>query len=161
MKEQEMIIQELNRLVQVCRDGFDGFRKAALEVENEDYQALFRTTAGQRANFVVRLQDEVRKRGSRPPARGSLTGMLHRAWMNFRHQINPHQDRIVLMECRRGEEHALKAYEDVFENKRLADLQPVLESQFVSMIEMRNLLRESTIGRNDKDNLPSLFHLET
>jgi len=66
---------------------------------------------------------------------------------------------VILMECRRGEEHSLGVYQDVFENNWLAEIRPQLEKQFVTMIEMRDLLTKSTDDIGKPDTTGSLLHL--
>jgi uncharacterized protein (TIGR02284 family) len=60
--------------------------------------------------------------------------------MNLRHTINQKNDEVVLDECIRGEESALKAYQDVFEAKLLPEMEEMLRAQFMNIIETRNKL---------------------
>jgi uncharacterized protein (TIGR02284 family) len=150
---------KLNELIQVCKDASQGFRLASGEVENKTYREFFRTQALERNEFVRNLQNAALKLGLVPTADGTLMGSCHRAWMNFRHFLNPHQDQIPLLECRRGEEHALKVYEDVIENHLLPQVEPALEEQFVAMIETRDLLRNGIAGTNDRSISGSVLHL--
>ena len=134
----------LTELIDVCKDGRRGFWQAAVQLDNKYFREWFRKEAFQRNAFELDLKETALKLGVSPPKRESFGGKLHRSWMNFRHQLNPHQDKVVLLECQRGEEHALKVYQDVFENNLLPEIQPILEKQFVTMIEMRDRLRTIT-----------------
>jgi uncharacterized protein (TIGR02284 family) len=60
--------------------------------------------------------------------------------MNLRHVINQRNDAVVLSECMRGEESALKAYQDVFEAKALPEMEEMLRAQFMNIIETRDKL---------------------
>ncbi len=137
-------VEKLNELIQVCKDGRRGFWQAASEVDNKSSVELLKKEALQRNAFAYDLQDAALKLGLRPAADGSMMGKLHRAWMSLRHQVNPHHDAVVLLECKRGEEHALTVYQDVFENHLLPEMEPILEQQFVTMIEMRDELGAMT-----------------
>ena len=150
---------KVNELIQVCKDASRGFRLAAAEVDNKSYREFFRMKAVERGDFVRNLQNAALKLGLVPKADGSVLGSVHRAWMNFRHSINPHQDQVPLLECRRGEEHALKVYEEILENHLLQQMQPALEEQFVAMIETRDMLRNGIAGTKEEDISGSVLHL--
>jgi len=97
--------------------------------------------------FLATLEDAGRELGLKPTRDGSLSGKLHRIWMKLRHRLNPHEDTVVLLECRRGEEHALKVYQDIFKDDVLPELQPAFKEQFVSVAETRDTLKDNTEGR--------------
>ncbi len=138
MENDRRRIEKLNELIEVCKDGRSGFWQAASELESKSQRELLRESGFQRNAFAIELRDTALKLGLKPAAQGTFLGKLHRAWMRFRHHLNPHSDTVVLLECKRGEEHAVNVYHDVFENSLLPEIQPILEEQYVSMIEMRN-----------------------
>jgi uncharacterized protein (TIGR02284 family) len=142
MKKEQSKVQKLNDLIQMCKDSEHGLRQAAAEVHNKEHRTLLLDSARRRAEFASQLQEEVRKLGAKPEKYGSTAGTVHRGWMNVRYQMNLHHDQVVLEECLRGEEVALKMYEDIFEYKVLPELEPLLHDQFVHVIEMRDLLAE-------------------
>lgn len=147
MDARKEMIQKLSELIQACKDGYRGFWQAAGEVENQSYKQLFRAKAFQRMGFLATLEDAGLELGVKPTREGSLSGKLHRIWMNFRHNLNPHEDTVVLLECRRGEEHALKIYQDIVQDNVLPEIQPALKAQFVSVAETRDTLKDNTEGR--------------
>jgi uncharacterized protein (TIGR02284 family) len=143
MKKESEDQKMLNELIRVCRDANQGFGQAASEVKDPLFRRLFRETAMERFHFLYNLSDSALKSGLQPSKEGTLAGKLHRSWLNFRHLLNPRKDSVVLMECRRGEEHGLKVYQDAFEKNLLPEIHSKLEEQFVKMIEMRNFLRNT------------------
>ncbi len=142
-------IEKLSKLVQICKDGYRGLWQAAGEVENESHKQLLRARAFQRMAFLADLEEWVSDFGAEVKKDGTLSGKLHRGWMNLRHSLNPHEDKVVLLECQRGEEYALKVYQDIFDKKMLLELQPALEEQFVSLVETRDILRDETEGQTE------------
>jgi uncharacterized protein (TIGR02284 family) len=142
--QKQLAIQKLSELVQVSQDAEKGFQKAASETHDQREQALFRMTAQERAQFALQLQKEMRKMGGSPPYGGTALGMLHRGWMGIRYQLTFHSENSVKQECLRGEEKALGAYQDLFWDKLLPEIQPLLEEQYVRIIEMRDRLRDET-----------------
>jgi len=57
----------------------------------------------------------VRTLGGDPETESSLTGYLHRGWINLKSLLTGKDDQSVLSEVERGEEFALKAYNDACE----------------------------------------------
>jgi uncharacterized protein (TIGR02284 family) len=143
-------IEILNELIEICKDSRSGFWQAAFEVENKSHRELLRKEALERNAFAFDLQNNALKLGIKPTTDGTLMGAFHRAWMGLRHHLNPHHDEVVLLECKRGEEHALHVYEEVLEKNVLPEIQPVLEKQFVSMIESRDELGALTSTKGTK-----------
>lgn len=152
-------IEKLNELIEVCKDGRSGFWQAASEVESKSCMELLRKQAFQRNAFAFDLQDTALKLGVKPAKQGNFLGKLHRGWMSFRHHLNPHSDRVVLLECKRGDEHAVNVYHDVFENNLLPEVQPILEKQFVSLIEMRDDLGMMTAETKPAESPASMLRL--
>jgi uncharacterized protein (TIGR02284 family) len=152
-------IKKLNELIEICKDGRTGFWQAASEVERKGYRELLRKQAFQRNAFAFDLRDTALKLGIKPATQGTIIGKLHRAWMSLRHHLNPHSDKVVLLECKRGEEHAVNVYHDVFENNLLPEIQPMLERQFVSMIEMRDDLELMTAEIKPAESPASMLRL--
>jgi hypothetical protein len=73
----------LNVLIETCKDGELGFRTAADDTRNAEAQRMFLTLARERAELTAELQREVQRLGGTPAAAGSVSGSLHRGWMNL------------------------------------------------------------------------------
>jgi uncharacterized protein (TIGR02284 family) len=158
MKKESEDLKMLNELIGVCRDANQGFSQAASEVKNPLFRRLFREKAMERFHFLYNLCDSAAKSGLQPSKEGTFAGKLHRSWFNFRHLLNPREDSVVLKECKRGEEHGLSVYQDVFEKNLLPKMRPELEEQFVKMIEMRDFLR-NTEANHPYQSESSVLHL--
>jgi uncharacterized protein (TIGR02284 family) len=91
--------------------------------------------AFKRHEFAEALEKQAAKIEINPPDHATVQAGIHRFWMNVRHMINQRNDLIVLEECIRGEESALKAYQDVFEAKSLPEM---LRAQIMNTIETRD-----------------------
>lgn len=137
---QEQKVHALNRLIQICKAGEYGFRQAAGELATKEHRILANTAAFKRHEYATALENQVAKFGITPPDRATVQAGIHRFWMNVRHAINKRNDDTVLDECRRGEESALKAYQDVFEAKSLPEMEEMLRAQFMNIIETRDKL---------------------
>jgi uncharacterized protein (TIGR02284 family) len=137
---QKQRVEALNHLIQMCRAGEYGFRQAGDELLKKENRVFATSTAFKRHEFATALEDQVAKIGGTPQDHATVQAAIHRFWMNVRHVINQRNDEIVLSECMRGEEVALKAYQDVFEAKSLPEIEEMLRTQFMNIIETRDRL---------------------
>lgn len=116
MKYTEEIGEVLNRLLQNNLDAEKGFRNAADEVEDEEFQSLFKDLAQQKYDFAHELRGEVRNFGEPPTKGSSISSDVHRTWMKIRSGISSNAEKVVLAEAAKGEENALEEYEDIIRN---------------------------------------------
>jgi uncharacterized protein (TIGR02284 family) len=125
----EQAVKLLNSLIETCRDGEKGYAAAADAVKSFDLKKLLQCYAAQRALFATELQTEVQRLGGRPGEGGSLGGSLHRGWMNLKALVTGGSDCAVLAECARGDEAALKAYEEALKTDLPSEVREILQRQ--------------------------------
>ncbi len=107
------ILSTLESVIQVSRDGTEGFRQASEHAEAGELKIMFGKYAAERAVMVIELQALQREHGQADvDDSGTIAGGLHRAWINLRSIIGTKNDQAILEEAVRGEEAALKAYRD-------------------------------------------------
>ena len=124
------VIATLNDLVETSRDGEEGFRTCADAVKNAQLEEVFQQAASRCAQAVGELQAKVRALGGDPERRGSVSGSLHRAWVDVKSTITGMDEAAVLAECERGEEVARKAYEDALSKDLPGDVRSMVERQY-------------------------------
>ena len=120
-KEQEAmtndeVISLLNGLIEVCKDGQEGFKTAAEGIEESTMKTLFYEQSQQRAQFAGELQNEVLRLGGDPEKSGSVAGSLHRGWIDIKSAILGKDMEAILNECERGEDSAVKNYKEALDN---------------------------------------------
>ena len=102
----------LNRLIQTCKDGQEGFLTAAENVNDEEVRRLFSEFSLQRARFAGELQQISHELGDPSPEyASSVAGTFHRGWMNLKTAILGRDAHSILIECERGERAAVSEYE--------------------------------------------------
>jgi len=119
----------LNDLIQLCRDGENGYRDAAESVKDGFTQMLLKEFARRRSRFAAVLQGYVRAHGGTPQRKGSVAGSIHKSWMNFQCAIGKNDDRAIISECKRGEEFALRHYKQARSTDLPSDLLSILQMQ--------------------------------
>ncbi len=111
----------LNDLIEILKDGQQGFTEAARDIGNGDLKAVLSGFATQREQFATQLQVVARNFGEDAPAKsGSVTGAVHRGWINLKAAIASRNDHAILEECERGEDAAVAAYQESSRRGRVA-----------------------------------------
>ncbi len=109
-------INTLNDLIEVLRDGQHGYETAAKDVDASELAQLFNRYSAQRAEFVAELQARVLALGADVEKSGSLTGSMHRGWINIKSALSTNEPHAVLAEAERGEDAAVEAFQKALES---------------------------------------------
>jgi|SRR5215213_8809403 len=135
-------ISTLNNLIETCKDGQNGFQAAADGVKNNDLKTLFHTYSQQRGEFAGELASEVRRLGGDAEKTGSIAASLHRGWIDIKSAVTGEDENAVISECERGEDSAVRNYEDALRDEDLpADIRSIVERQFAQVREAHNRIR--------------------
>lgn len=118
------IISTLNRLIQTCKDGDEGFRVCAADISDPQLKTLFVSRAETCANAARELQEQVVALGGDPETSGTVSETLHRRWTDIKAALIGMDDEEILSECERGEDVAVNSYRNALRD----DLPPALRS---------------------------------
>ena len=110
MTDHENLIKTLNHLLDVCVEGRRGYEHAAEHIDEEDLKTLFTEFATERNEFAYELRHLIQELGSEPHEGHNPYATLHRSWVDIQTALSHDDTQIVLRECRRGEEVALRQY---------------------------------------------------
>jgi len=135
------VISCLNGLIQTCKDGEEGFREAAAGVERSDLKSLFADFSLQRAQFAGVLQELVRSLGGDPESEGSISGALHRGWIELKAALTSNDEQAILNECERGEDSAKKNYADAIEKNLPANVLDIVQQQSQAILAAHNRIK--------------------
>lgn len=126
----DRVVATLNDLIETCKDGEQGFKMAAENIDDQELVSLFHSYARQRAQFAVELSDQVLRLGGNPEERGSMGGALHRGWINIKSAVTSRNPSDILAECERGEDVAVSEYRDALSKDLPDDVRPFVERQY-------------------------------
>jgi uncharacterized protein (TIGR02284 family) len=140
--DKDDVIATLNDLIETSRDGEEGFRTCADGVKSSQLKQMFQQAASRCAQAVSQLQAQVRTLGGDPERRGSVSGSLHRAWVDIKSTITGMDEAAVLAECERGEDVARKAYEDALSKDLPADVRSMIERQYQGVRQHQDRVRQ-------------------
>lgn len=127
--QNDKAISVLNSLIETCKDGELGFKTAAEGLKSSSTKAKFLEYSRQRGEMVVELQSEVRRLGGDPEKSGSVSGSLHRGWLDIKSVITGKDDHAIIAEAERGEDVAKAAYETALKEALPATAQTVVQQQ--------------------------------
>jgi uncharacterized protein (TIGR02284 family) len=131
MKKQNDVI---DNLIEILKDGQEGFKQAAEGVSNPQLKSLFRDYSQQRSRFATALQSEARRQGETDPeTSSSATGALHRGWINLKSAITGGDEHAILAECERGEDSAVEQYKKALEDGLTPLAQELVSRQFAEV----------------------------
>ncbi|WP_338792606.1 PA2169 family four-helix-bundle protein [Bernardetia sp. MNP-M8] len=106
-------VDGLNELIEKNYDAEKGYKEAVTDVENHELKDFFTKSVQQRYEFGHELKAEIAKLGGTPEKGSSVTGTLHRIWINLKAMVTTHDVAAVINECERGEEAAIADYEKI------------------------------------------------
>ena len=107
----EKTISVLQNLVETNRDGQHGFRTAAEDAKDAELGRVFTQFSTQR----------------------SVTGSLHRGWIDLKSAISSNEPHAVLAEAERGEDAAVKAYREALEENLDPVTRGIVSRQYASV----------------------------
>lgn len=130
------IISTLNDLIKTSKDGEEGFKTCAEDASerNQQLKTMLATRQRECAAAVSELQQLVRARGGDPKVSSSISGTMHRAWVDVKSSITGKDDEAVLKECERGEDAAVKSYAEALKKDLPPDVRAVVERQYQGVL---------------------------
>ncbi|HEX8371407.1 MAG TPA: PA2169 family four-helix-bundle protein [Chthoniobacterales bacterium] len=123
----------LNDLIQICKDGQDGFRDASENVRHSDLKTLFSQYSLQRSKFAGDLQQHVINLGEDAEKSSSIASALHRGWIDLKSAFTKGSDHAILAECERGEDHAVAAYKDALDQDLPSNIRNEIQEQLAAV----------------------------
>jgi uncharacterized protein (TIGR02284 family) len=135
------VISTLNGLIEICKDGQEGFKEAAEGIQRSDLKTVFYEFSQQRAEFVGVLQELVRSLGGDPEKGGSISGAIHRGWIDIKSLVTGKDEGAILNECERGEDFAKEAYLNALNTDLPANIRDIVEQQSQAILAAHNRTR--------------------
>lgn len=128
--DKDDIISTLNDLIETCKDGEEGFRQCAEDLHDPQIRSTFNDRARGCAEAARELQEVVVEYGGDPQKGSSVSGSLHRRWVDVKSAVTGKDEVSVLNECERGEDVAVKSYRNALEKELPPDVRAIVERQY-------------------------------
>ena len=109
----------LNELIETTIDSADGYRQAAEDTTDTRFAQAFRDRATERQQAVTQLKGEVRRLGENPEDDGTILAGAHRTFMGLKEAVVGKDDKAIVQEVERGEDHIKAKYEKALKDDKL------------------------------------------
>jgi uncharacterized protein (TIGR02284 family) len=147
--ENDQTIVTINNLIQTLEDGELGFRTAAEGLTDPQTKALFGEFSRERGQMARALQAEVTRLGGEAETAGSVSGSIHRGWINIKSAVTGKSDASIIAEAERGEDIAKKAFADAIEAGLPPSVLAIVQQQAVRVRAVHDRVRamEQAVSR--------------
>lgn len=109
----------LNGLAMTTLDSMKGFEDAAEDVKSIAYAAMFTDFAQDRGQLAAILQAKVRELHGEPEESASVLEAAHRSIVNAKRALAGKNDKVIIAEVERGENHITAKFEEALMDKAL------------------------------------------
>ena len=124
------VVSVLNSMIETSRDGEQGFRTCAENAQSSQLKTFFLEGAQRCQQAVSELQQYVTQYGGSVETSGTVAGAVHRGWVNLKSALSMNDDKAMLEECERGEDHAVSVYRDALQKDLPPEIQSVVQKMF-------------------------------
>ena len=139
-------IRTLNSLIATVIDSIDGYAESAKDAGSSRFASMFNDRAAERRQVLTRLQAEVGRLGGNPEDDGTAAAAAHRGFVNLKSAVTGQDDKAVIDEVERGEDHIKHKFESALDD---GDLSP----------GVRDVIRECFISvKQGHDQMSALKH---
>lgn len=109
-------IKTYNNLINICADGKKGYEHAAENIDDPTMEMTFRRFAQERAEFMEQLQEQVAMLDAEAEDEGTISGSLHRSWMDIKAALTSGNEESIIKACISGDETAVSEYESALKD---------------------------------------------
>ena len=113
-------IHTLNSLIATTIDSVDGYQEAAKDSENSRFTPMFTSRARERRQVASDMQAEVTRLGGNPEDDGTILAGAHRAFVSLKSVVTGKDDKAIVNEVERGEDHIKAKFEDAMKDHELS-----------------------------------------
>ncbi len=135
MPNSQHIVEELQDLIEICRDGQEGYRDGAEHAKDPELKRLLNEVSLERAKFAGDLEAEAVRWGKPDVDRsGTALGAVHRGWTDLKSALGGGDDSI-LSSMETGDEFARKHYDEAIKDEGLpAEVVGILRNQAQAIV---------------------------
>ncbi len=134
-------VMMLNGLMHMCREGQEGYMRAADGITSAAYKTMFAEYAHQRSRFASQLANLVVDYGGDPDDDGHSMKMFPHGWTGIEAVIMGGDNGAIFAECETSEGVTKQACERVLEESLPTDVAAVVNQQYEQIVEAHDRIR--------------------
>jgi len=119
MHTNEHTVDILNGLIKTTLDSVGGYREAAENADGSQFKSMFTQRASKRKELARELQQQVRALGGEPEDDQGMVGKAHNKFVGLKAALSGNDDKAVIDEVERGEDHIKEKFQDALEDDDL------------------------------------------
>ena len=136
-------ISTLNSLIATTIDSVDGYAEAAKDADSSRFSTIFSERSAERRSVLTMLQAEVSRLGGDPEDDGTVLAGAHRMFLNLKSVVTGNDDKAIVDEVERGEDHIKAKFEEALNDQALApEVATVIRECFVSVKTGHDQMRD-------------------
>lgn len=120
MADTDHDIRTLNSLIATTIDSVNGYNESAKEAENSRFAQMFTSRANERQEVARMLQAKVTRLGGNPEDDGTVLAGAHRVFLDLKAAVTGRDDKAIINEVERGEDHIKAKFEDAMQDNELS-----------------------------------------
>lgn len=132
MENNKATIETLNDLVQINNDRIKGYENAIKETKDNDDNlvSVFNNKILESQQLKSTLAEEIEVLGADVENATTVSGAIHRTWLEVKAAFSGHSERSILEDCEFGEDAIKKAYQTALNEQHLpAYIRDILNDQ--------------------------------
>ena len=136
-------VTALNSLIATTLDSINGYNESADAVTNPQFRELFQELSRDRQQVLPQLQSAVATMGGTPEDGGTTLAAAHRVFVDLKSAVTGTDDKAVINEVERGEDHIKAKYEDALADTGLsAEARAVVQEAYGSVRRGHDRVRD-------------------
>ena len=133
-------IATLNDLIETCKKGEERFRMGSEGAGDPHLKTELSNRARNCAQSARELQDLVLSLGGELANHSSVSGALHRRWIDIKAAILGKDDEAILTECEHGEDLAVRSYRRALDKNLL--VHSVVDRQYQGVLQNHDAVKK-------------------
>jgi uncharacterized protein (TIGR02284 family) len=113
-------ISVLNGLIKTTLDSMQGYEDAAKDAESTQFATMFADFARDRGQVATQLRGVVQSLGGNPEDDSSFLAAAHRTFMDLKQLFATKDDKAIIQEVERGEDHIKAKFETALQDNELS-----------------------------------------
>lgn len=133
MENNNKTLEVVEKLIETCKDGENGYRDAAEHVKRADLKTFFLNQSLERSKFAGELQAELPHLGEHGKKdSGSTSAAIHRAWIDTKVALGG-GDKTILESVEQGEDNAKRNYKEALTTHLPRNVAEIVQRQAASV----------------------------
>jgi uncharacterized protein (TIGR02284 family) len=148
MPDRKHLADDLQELIQICRDGQEGYRDGAEHARNHELKRLLNEVSLERAKFGGDLEKEAIRWGKSDVDRSAtVQGAVQRGWAGLKSGLGGGDD-AILSSLEAGDEFARQHYDEAIKDEGIpAEIVGILRNQAQAIVGTLDRIRALRRGR--------------